>query len=555
MPTTSVKAPLPLFFDNFGAPLENGQLFFGVVGQNPEVSPVPAYWDSALTQPAAQPIRTTSGAATKVGTPTNVYVGSAYSLTVKNSRGELMYYIADSSEYDADITLSTSLTAVSSTLQAFTTNLANTSNIAYGDALVGVKKSFATAVGRTQHSVNEETVSVMDFYNPLSENISVGLQRAIDYVKTLTYGGAVYVPPGTYIPTTQVVVGNPGYNKYVTLYSNNDANFDIQNFISSPFLDIGTATAQGNCNVILRGINAFSSNSGNGKFSRARNANGVRFIGNFIHDVSQVMDASDSFLVRFEQNHFRSVKEYCFTSSTACHGFKSLTNLYYDCCTGIAYGSPINLTVASDNIVIDNNTFEGCRRVMVFAGGTSISLQKNYMEYFGANTPIDSTAITYGFNFSENWINGDNGSGGKYTWVMPNFQGGKIDNNRVVNIDVTYQSNTFDGSESGNSLYNATLPPVPLRSTTLLNGHTGTLTYTKVNGVVYLDGAITSATNGAAIISLPAGYRPTENLNIPKYGSSTQSGLVTIDAVNGNIVVTSIHTYITFNGLSFLART
>jgi len=552
---TSVKAPLPLFFDNFGAPLENGQLFFGVVGQNPEVSPVPAYWDPALTQPAAQPIRTTSGAATKVGTPTNVYVGSAYSLTVKNNRGELMYYIADSSEYDADITLDTKLTAVSSTLQAFTTNLANTSNIAYGDALVGVKKSFATSVGRTQHSVNEETVSVIDFYNPLSENISVGLQRAIDYVKTLPYGGAVYVPPGTYIPTTQVVVGNPGYNKYVTLYSNNDANFDIQNFTSSPFLDIGTATAQGNCNFILRNINAFSSNGGNGKFSRARNANGTRFIGNFIHDVSQVMDSSDSYLVRFEHNHFRSVKEYCFTSSTACHGFKSITNFYYDCCYQVSYGAPINIAAASDNIVIDNNTFEGCRRVMAFAGGTSISFEKNYMEYFGSNTPIDSVAVTYGFNFSENWINGDNGSGGKYTWIMPNFQGGKIEHNRFVNIDVTFQGNTYDGYQTGNSSYNTTLPAVPARTATLLNGHSGSVTFTKINGVVYLGGFITTATNGAAVINLPVGYRPGGTINFTAYGSTTQQGTVTVDAVNGNVVVVSIHTSITFSSISFIATT
>ena len=306
MPATSVKAPLPLFYDNYGSPLENGQLFFGVVGQNPEVSKVTAYWDAALTQPAPQPIRTASGAATRVGTPTNVYIGSAYSLTVRNSKGELMYYMPDSSEYDGDMALDTRLSSVSSTLAAAypsSSDLGSTTNVAKGDALVGVKKTFTSSVGRTQHAVNNETVSVGDFYTPTTENISIGLQRAIDYVKSLPFGGAVYVPPGSYTPNAQVVVGNPGYNKYLTLYANRDAYFDIANFTASAFLDIGTASAQGNCNFVLQGVQAYSS-SGNGKFSRARNANGARFTDNFIHDVSQVMDSTDSFLVTFDFNHF-----------------------------------------------------------------------------------------------------------------------------------------------------------------------------------------------------------------------------------------------------------
>jgi len=174
------------------------------------------------------------------------------------------------------------------------------------------------------------------------------------------------------------------------------------------------------------------------------------------------------------------------------------------------------------------------------------------MEYFGINTPIDSGGVTYGFNFSENWINGDNGSGGKYTWVVPNFQGGKIENNNFVNIDVTYQTSTWDGYQSSNTGYNYTLPPVPLRPATLLNSHAGNVKFTKIGGVVYLSGSITTATNGAAVINLPLWYRPTGLISVSSFGSSSQQGVVTIDGTNGNVVVTSIHTYMVFDGVSFL---
>lgn len=88
----AVSSPFPQFFDTDGSPLHNGEVFFGVVDQNPITAPVPVYWDFAGTQPAAQPIRTLNGYAVRTGTPAPLYVDDDTSILVRNSRGVVIYY-------------------------------------------------------------------------------------------------------------------------------------------------------------------------------------------------------------------------------------------------------------------------------------------------------------------------------------------------------------------------------------------------------------------------------------------------------------------------------
>lgn len=87
----ATEAPFPQFFDTDGSPLDSGSLYFGVANQNPETNPITVYWDAAGTQPAAQPIPTLNGYAVRSGTIAAVYADSDYSLTVRNSRGNLVY--------------------------------------------------------------------------------------------------------------------------------------------------------------------------------------------------------------------------------------------------------------------------------------------------------------------------------------------------------------------------------------------------------------------------------------------------------------------------------
>jgi hypothetical protein len=71
--------------------LENGYIWVGTVNLNPQVNPISVYWDSALTIPAAMPIRTLNGYPVYQGSPSRFYVASDYSIQVLDSKGSLVY--------------------------------------------------------------------------------------------------------------------------------------------------------------------------------------------------------------------------------------------------------------------------------------------------------------------------------------------------------------------------------------------------------------------------------------------------------------------------------
>jgi hypothetical protein len=92
----AILNPIPSYFDTDGTPLQNGFLWFGPVNGNPETTQQAVYWDAALTQPAAQPVRTKNGMPSRNGSPGVLYIGTDYSQTVKNSKGELVSYLSSS---------------------------------------------------------------------------------------------------------------------------------------------------------------------------------------------------------------------------------------------------------------------------------------------------------------------------------------------------------------------------------------------------------------------------------------------------------------------------
>jgi hypothetical protein len=96
-----IEVPFQQYADLDGKPLDNGYLYFGQSGQNPETTPITVYWDAAGTQPAAQPIRTTGGYAMRSGSPAAIYCAVEYSMTVRNSALALVFYAATCSNLAA----------------------------------------------------------------------------------------------------------------------------------------------------------------------------------------------------------------------------------------------------------------------------------------------------------------------------------------------------------------------------------------------------------------------------------------------------------------------
>lgn len=94
MASNSIIRPYDLYIDRAGNPLEAGQIYIGIANSDPEVAgnTLQVYYDRGLTSAAAQPIRTTGGSPSFIGTPAKLFVDADdYSITVKDKNGALIY--------------------------------------------------------------------------------------------------------------------------------------------------------------------------------------------------------------------------------------------------------------------------------------------------------------------------------------------------------------------------------------------------------------------------------------------------------------------------------
>tara|TARA_R110000850_G_scaffold152818_1_gene276067 strand:+ start:563 stop:4246 length:3684 start_codon:yes stop_codon:yes gene_type:complete len=86
-----VSDPYPVFYDLEGDPLEAGYIYIGEYELDPVGNPKPAYWDVALTVPAAQPVRTLAGRPINEGSQIGVlYVSGEYSILVQDNLEQLV---------------------------------------------------------------------------------------------------------------------------------------------------------------------------------------------------------------------------------------------------------------------------------------------------------------------------------------------------------------------------------------------------------------------------------------------------------------------------------
>ncbi len=144
-----VRTPIPTFFDLDGSPLESGYVYIGTTGLDARTNPIQVYWDSALTQTAAQPIRTLAGYPAYQGAPAQIYVAqSAFRVTVLDRRQLNVFENKEMVAFDT--------AGTSAALQAA---LAASS----GSSLVGFIQSGTGAVARTAQAKMRDTVSVKDF--------------------------------------------------------------------------------------------------------------------------------------------------------------------------------------------------------------------------------------------------------------------------------------------------------------------------------------------------------------------------------------------------------
>lgn len=83
--STQIGQAYPLIVDKSGFPLDNGIVYIGESGQNPENYPIQIYYDEGFTIPAPQPLRTVNGYFSRNGSPAKIFINVAEcSIVVKD---------------------------------------------------------------------------------------------------------------------------------------------------------------------------------------------------------------------------------------------------------------------------------------------------------------------------------------------------------------------------------------------------------------------------------------------------------------------------------------
>ena len=207
MTTFSIQPPYPIITDIDGQPLEDGYIFVGTANLPAQTNPIAAYWDAALTQPAAQPIRTIGGYPANNGTPGRLYVNSDYSILVRNRNGAQVYAAANATERYSDVVV----------------------NVDAAD--VSFIQGGAGAATLTAQNKMRQRVSILDFtgVDPTGATDSTaGIQAAIAYAKTLT-APELIVDAGTFTVSSALTFDLPNHStirflgKIISSVSNNPA--------------------------------------------------------------------------------------------------------------------------------------------------------------------------------------------------------------------------------------------------------------------------------------------------------------------------------------------
>jgi hypothetical protein len=146
MTAVTTENPYPYFTDASGAALSGGYVYFGQANQDPRQNQVTVYYDQAMTIPAYQPLRTTSGFLYRNGSPAQVWVasGTAISVMVLDSAQQQVSY-TPSWQSVADTAASFAAMQAAAAAQPYVTAASDSADDAAASALAASNSSSSAA--------------------------------------------------------------------------------------------------------------------------------------------------------------------------------------------------------------------------------------------------------------------------------------------------------------------------------------------------------------------------------------------------------------------------
>lgn len=177
--------PYAYIGDPTGRPLNKGRIYIGEANKDPEFYPIAVYFDQALTKEATQPIRTNNGFVDFAGDLAELYASEEiYSVKVLDEQGRKVVYkgammrnnLTDDalsslnsaiieSQQSAEIALSAAVIDITSNAEQTVQSAVDSIIIdgAVTDSFVAATPQYDTAIARSQHSINGDTLNIRQF--------------------------------------------------------------------------------------------------------------------------------------------------------------------------------------------------------------------------------------------------------------------------------------------------------------------------------------------------------------------------------------------------------
>ncbi|MBU9228196.1 glycosyl hydrolase family 28-related protein [Burkholderia multivorans] len=431
-----------------------------------------------------------------------------------------------------------------------TTSTGGVNNLQYLTGATG-------GVARTLQSKFGDIVSIADFgADPTgSADSTSAIQSAITYALSLTNGGQVYIPQGTYKVTAQINIPNTTGVSIRIFGAGAASKIKYSGSATITMFYAGSGAPTFGSLYQFDNFGVASPTGGTITVFGLQNINNSLFYNVSVFGNATALSLNNSFNTRVIGCYFNTQTQYGITTATTG------TNALYVMQTGIsnAGAAAINLGVGGNNIVIRDSDLEANATAIAAANYTSVLIAGNYIEN-GTGAVFSLTGTNSQWSFVGNWLGANS-----VTTTINNLSGGMFTQNTLFNSAWAWGAAAFDIDSGENTLQGtATLGAVPFHAvSSFTNNWTGSNVGYRLrsNGVVELRGDMIVGTSslGNAAFTLPVGYRPAQSLAIPSANTSGNTlCVVYINASTGTVSPScaggAVGNLVALDGVSFMAN-